>query len=317
MESYLKYISEFKRMLRPHQMSNRLLAQQDNAAIKTVDATNQSSAILEQYIKAAPSPQNALNIFQGEWASKFPPPYEQLQAGNALLFEDARIMWCISEVEGGIEGKRVLELGPLEGGHTYMLEHYGAASIIAVEANTRAYLKCLITKEILNLQRAQFLCGDFVEYLKMNEQRVDFCLASGVLYHMINPVELLTLISKVTDAVMIWTHYYDYNVLSKRPDFADKFPLSTTGDYEGFRHTLYRFQYHTALNYQGFCGGSNEYSNWLSREDILACLKHLGFNRLKINFEDKNHPNGPCFTVLAQRYRHAEHDPNNAPIYIN
>lgn len=85
----------------------------------------------------------------------------------------------------------VLELGPLEAGHTYMLEKMGARSIVAVEANSRAYLKCLIVKELFELKRAKFLLGDFVAYLKNNTRHFDLCLASGVLYHMQNPAELL------------------------------------------------------------------------------------------------------------------------------
>ncbi len=38
-----------------------------------------------------------------------------------------------------------------------MLENMGASSVIAIEANSRAYLKCLITKEILNLRCSRFL----------------------------------------------------------------------------------------------------------------------------------------------------------------
>ena len=47
-------------------------------------------------------------------------------------------------------GKTVLELGPLEGAHTYQL-HQRGANIVAVEASKQAYLKCLITKEIVGL----------------------------------------------------------------------------------------------------------------------------------------------------------------------
>ncbi len=35
----------------------------------------------------------------------------------------------------------ILELGPLEGAHTYQLR------ILAIEANAEAFLKCLVVKE--------------------------------------------------------------------------------------------------------------------------------------------------------------------------
>jgi hypothetical protein len=144
-------------------------------------------SILDQYTHAAPSPQAAIDIFKGEWTSQLPLP--DLNSGSLPVFEDPRIEWAVAQM-GGVKGKTVLELGPLEGGHTYMLERLGAKSVVAVEANARAYLKCLIVKELLGLERAQFLYGDFLEYLRQTSPKFDVCIASGVLYHMREPIEL-------------------------------------------------------------------------------------------------------------------------------
>jgi predicted nicotinamide N-methyase len=251
--------------------------------------------ILEQYITSIPSPQNALDIFKGDWSSILPQELGNLQAGASALFDDARIHW-IAEQWGGLEGRAVLELGPLEAGHTYMLERYGAASVLAIEANTRAYLKCLVVKELLNLQRSQFVCGDFIEFLRRNPPRFDICIASGVLYHMRNPVELIELISKVSNRVLIWTHYYDSSLLEDA-----RFTAHTEAEHAGFKHTLHKHEYQAALGWSGFCGGSAPYCNWLSREDILQSLKHFGFSDIQINFDDTNHPNGPAFAIAAAK----------------
>ncbi len=82
------------------------------------------TSILDAYVHAAPSGQAALQIFDGEWSSKLPPPYDKV-SGSSELFQDARIEWML-EVLGGVKGLRVLELGPLEAGHTCMLERAGA-----------------------------------------------------------------------------------------------------------------------------------------------------------------------------------------------
>ncbi len=257
--------------------------------------------ILDSYIKSYPCEQNALDIFKSEWASRLPDRFAELAAGQIPLFEDGRIHWCVKTL-GGIADRTVLELGPLEAGHTYMLEKMGAASILSIEANTRAYLKCLIIKEILELKRAKFICGDFVKYLQNCSTKFDVCIASGVLYHMTNPVELLSLISQVTNKVFIWTHYYDQDLLQANPHkIAKKFLSSISAEHNGFKHTLYRYEYLTALDDAGFCGGSQPFSNWMSRADILACLKYVGFNEIEINFEQPEHPNGPSFALLAIR----------------
>jgi hypothetical protein len=262
-----------------------------------------SASILDQYVTSIPSAQNALDIFQNEWASKFPGSLAALRAGQIPTFEDIRISWAIEQL-GGIRGQRVLELGPLEAGHTYMLEQAGAASIVAIEANSRAYLKCLIVKEILHLKRSEFLCGDFVAYLRTDAGRFDCCLASGVLYHMTNPVELISLIAKICDRVCLWTHYFDYKTISSNPTLVTKFHLDgVAAEYQGFQHTLYRQEYQAALDVPSFCGGSQPFSHWMSREDILAALRFFGFKNIAIcdSLDQLAHQNGPCFCLVAQR----------------
>jgi hypothetical protein len=277
-----------------------------NSSEKERHSAEQSPAkvriiVLDHYINSAPNPQNVVDIFEGEWASKFPEPFADLKAGSSLLFEDPRISWAAEKL-GGVEGKNVLELGPLEGGHTYMLERLGAASVLSIEANTRAYLKCLIAKEILELKRAHFLCGDFVEYLRNEDTRFDVTIASGVLYHMKNPVELIGLLSKVTNKIFIWTHYYDYEIISDNSSIPkNKFGETTTFEHGGFRHDLHRYYYDTALDSKGFCGGSDVFSNWMSRRDILASLEHFGFGDIQVGFDHPEHPNGPAFAVSAIR----------------
>jgi hypothetical protein len=224
--------------------------------------------MLDRYVTSGPSAENALDIFKGEWTSKLPGEWARFAAGHIPLFEDNRVPWGIEQV-GGVAGKTVLELGPLEGGHTYMLERNGAASIAAVEAHTRGYLKCLVVKELLELRRARFLCGDFVQHLRTAPGPFDFCLASGVLYHMRDPVELLALVARA--------------------------------DGSGFPHTLYRHEYRESLTFDRFCGGTAPFSQWMSRADILACLRHLGWTDIRVNFEVPDHPNGPCFAVVAMR----------------
>lgn len=256
--------------------------------------------ILEQYVTSAPTSQHALDIFKGEWSSKLPGVFAELNAGSIPLFEDSRIEWCVNQF-GGIEGMTVLELGPLEAGHTYMIERFGAASIVSIEANTRAFLKCLIVKEILELNRTRFLCGDFVEYLRVNQTKFDVCIACGVLYHMQNPAELIALAAKASDRLFVWTHYYDHKILSGKPGLFHKFSRGTPANYAGFQHTLYRQAYKVALKWAGFCGGSSKFSNWMSRDDILACVKYFGFGNIQIGFEQPDHQNGPCFAFTAVR----------------
>lgn len=259
------------------------------------------SNILHRFFNSYPTPQNALDIFKDEWSSKLPGDFAKYAAGFTPLFEDDRIHWAISEL-GGVKDKTILELGPLEGGHTYMLENNGAKSIIAIEANSKAFLKCLITKELLVLQKSKFLCGNFLEYVKNTDKKFDVCFASGVLYHLKNPVDFIHDLSKISDNIFIWTHYFDKNaIMANKNNIAQKFPSSKLNEIHGFKHILYRYEYQNALDWRGFSGGTNESSNWLSKEDILNCLKSFGYSNIKINFEEPNHQNGPALAIVAQK----------------
>jgi hypothetical protein len=254
-----------------------------------------SGEITESYVGTEPGAQAALDTFRGEWSSRFPPPFSELNAGKSELFEDARVQWALAQF-GDVQGKSVLELGPLEGGHSYMLEKAGFASVLGIEANTRAYLKCLITKEITDLSHTRFVLGDFVKFLRASPPKFDAAFVCGVLYHMENPAELIELISHAADQVFIWTHHY---VPSWQ--HVGRFTAAQPSEHKGFQHSLYRQEYGASLKRAGFCGGPLRYSSWMTREDILSCLKYFGFVDMQTNFDDPNHPNGPAFALVAKK----------------
>jgi len=266
------------------------------------DVRHDGPDVLGLYVPSAPSPQNAIDIFAGEWASKFPDSLG-VSSGWSPLFESEMVPWGV-ELLGGVAGQRLLELGPLEGAHTYILDRMGASQVVAVEANNRAYLKCLVTKELLDITSAKFLCGDAIRYLEgaiaRGEADFDLCIASGILYHLVDPVAALDLITRASDRLLLWTMYYDEAKISPHPDLVAKFNNVSASSYKGFTHTLYGQEYKQALDFQGFCGGSAARSAWMTRADILAALDHFGFEVVGISFEGET-SNGPCFAVAARR----------------
>jgi len=257
--------------------------------------------ILDEYVHAAPSDQTALDLFKGEWSSIFPAT-TQLTAtpGNAPLFEDGRIAWVAEKF--GFFGKSVLELGPLEGGHSYMAQMRGARRVLAIEANARAYVKCLIVKEIFNLDRVSFKLGDFNAYLSETKEKFDICIASGVLYHCVDPISTIANIARVSDNVFFWTHHYDANVIQNSPNLKKFFTSpETTVTVNGVTYPARQKHYNDALGWQGFCGGSQPHALWISKAAILDSLKTHGFKSFSIEFEQMDHPNGPAFAVCASR----------------
>jgi hypothetical protein len=252
---------------------------------------------------ALPSAQSMVDIFEGSWYSRLPDVAgSPISSGTTTLFDDARIRWA-AEQAGGFAGKRILELGPLEGGHSYMMSQMGARHVTSIEANARLFLKCLATKELYGLNNCTFLFGDFLQYMRQTPQNFDFCLASGVLYHMANPVELLSLIAKVTQRAMLWTQYYDRDVIRQRMPLYKRvrFRRSRKDTYNGFSYTRNERRYGLGLHNLHFIGGGDSYSCWMNLDDIVGALKFFGFKKVEMSFHDKEHVNGPAVCLACSK----------------
>ena len=245
-----------------------------------------------------PSPQTAVDAVPGLWASRLPAPLAGVAAGDAPLFEDERIAWALDRI-GGVRGDRVLELGPLEGGHTFMAHEAGAASIVAVEANREAFLKCLVIKELLGLDRAGFLCGDALEFLEATDETYDVCFAHGLLYHLGDPVRLLELVSSRAGRLVLWTHVHDEAVLADRGR-SRRFAPPEPASHAGFAYTAHRHRYGVGQHLAGFWGGTRRFSTWLSRADLLGALAHFGWIDVEIAFEEVR-GQGPALALVARR----------------
>ncbi len=253
----------------------------------------------DQYEQDKPAHQNAVNALQG-WNCAFPPEFN-LNAGKLPLYADDRVDWALRSF-GSIEGMNVLEVGPLEGMHTYMLHSQRPARIDAIEANRLCFLRCLVAKQILNISTASFMLGDIQAWLKEGEEVYDFALASGVLYHMADPGEFLRLLARRCNAVFIWTHF----VLEDAMPEGDVRWLPFSGKVEtkmvdGVPLRYYERSYHHANANASFCGGMKDRHFWMHRDDILMLLRELGFNEVTIRDEDLSHPGGPSFSLLARK----------------
>lgn len=253
----------------------------------------------DQYELGLPTNQSAIEAVPG-WSSAFPKE-TGVTAGTLHLYNDDRVDWALRTF-GPLKGRSVLEAGPLEGMHTFMLERAGAESIDAVEANRQCYLRCLITKEIMGMDRAKFWLGDIQQWLTSTKKTYDLALASGVLYHMADPAEFLRQLAARCQAIFLWTHFYYEPAMPENDPRRTAFTGSVTErQFEGGTIRYYERRYHQANTNASFCGGSKDIHFWMHRDDILELLRRLGFRNIVIRSEELNHPGGPCFTLLARR----------------
>lgn len=249
--------------------------------------------LAEKFENRAPSDQTAIDVFKGRWASNIGEVLPGVVSGQNQLFEtDIRPKQAAAMFgrRGRLDGMKILELGPLEGAHTYQLEKLGA-EVTAVESNAEAYLKCLIVKEVLGLRKAKFLLGDCIGFLEENRQQWDLVFCSGILYHMSDPVNLIRLCAKASKNCFVWTHYFDperFNVV-RTAHQVERF---------GFETTYYEAVY-PDRDQPVFWGGKDATACWLTRDDMLSAFKFFGFEPTVIA-EDLAPPPGPCLTLGAK-----------------
>ena len=246
-----------------------------------------------------PVHQNAIEIFGDRWASKIERVYPGLTSGAMAMFDfDPRPSIAAQHlglVPGSLHGMNVLELGPLEGAHTYQLAKLGANRILAIEANSEAFLKCLVVKDILQTPHCQFLLGDCLKFLQVSCDQFDMIFCSGILYHMENPFDMVKAISQRTDRVFLWTHYYDPDVRVE----PERRPKKVTCD--GLELTFYENAYGDP-NYGRFWGGNMPTASWLSRDAIAQCFRYFGYD-FTVHEDNRVHEYGPCLTATALRQK--------------
>ncbi|MGF6443876.1 class I SAM-dependent methyltransferase [Paraburkholderia youngii] len=254
---------------------------------------------LDLYATEEPGHTLAFNLFDGTWVSDVP----GYGLGMAPHFDDGRLHW-FETMCGGFSGKSVLELGPMEGGHTFMMAKAGASRVLAIEANSKSFLKCLLVQNALKFN-AEFMYGDFRELLKKRDQRFDLILASGVLYHMTDPVSLLEDMAYASDSICIWTHYYDAEVVRTNANLRTHFdPTPTISEFRGREVHLHRHSYLDSINNAKFIGGSAPQVNWMTRESLMAVLDALGLT-VVVGMDDRDrHPAGPSILLYAAHIPH-------------
>jgi SAM-dependent methyltransferase len=246
-----------------------------------------------KFEQRAPTHANAIDIFSGRWASDLSIFNREWRGGGANLIVDPRPDYAVQQfgANARLDGMSVLELGPLEGMHTWRLEQRGAARIVAIESNVEAYLKCLIMKEALGLKRAEFLLGDFNLYLQNSPERFDIVFACGVLYHMEDPLSLIRGIARATDRCLVWTHYFDERVEGR---------VAVPATLDGIAAAYYRANYQDRAQ-RNFWGGNKPSASWMTRNDILAAFRHFGLDEIAVITEDRDAKPGPTICFAARR----------------
>jgi len=144
--------------------------------------------------------------------------------------------------------------------------------------------------------------------MDFSTQNYDLIMASGILYHLKQPVDFIYKISPATKRLFIWTHCFEpdlslWNTSLQTLLREGKWDYKniTTKNIGGHQYRLVKQSYGVAIDWNGFCGGTDTFSHWIYKQDLLNLLKWNGFGKIEVAFDAVDHPNGPSFCLYCEK----------------
>lgn len=267
---------------------------------------------LDGMVLDAPHPQNELDLFRKEWAYDI--PVDDTHSGACSQFRFKHTSICLLEAAfGKMYGWNVLELGPNEGEVSFHLHHAGVARVLSIEARVRTYLKALIVKNLLKLDTVTYMLGDFTKHLESTKEHYDLILASGVMYHMIDPVRVIHGMCKRAERLSLATFYFGPEMLEYDASM-DKsglppvvwdvpHPEGHPHRYGGLEVQYYKYYYPISQDlHEGYGhGGPAMYANLLNKDDLIRAIEFFGFEIVEPTHDDPQGCRGPHIHLQAQR----------------
>lgn len=254
----------------------------------------------DRYVLDAPSDANAIALQAGGW--KF--DYETLdeEGIRKSIASDGRPLFCsLFFPHFKEDGYSIWELGPSDGYNTAGLEFHGAKNVVAIEGNVGAFLRCLLLKNYFNL-RSKFLLGDFLKYIDAETSGPELIYASGVLYHLTDPVAFLKRCSELSPDLFLWTFVYDHELMLEHGYEKNMFAFDQAETINvGGRAIRYHKRYYDPAMIEGekFAGGFQSFANWLTLDDLMFVLEYFGYRILK-TIED-GYSGIPALNIFATR----------------
>lgn len=180
---------------------------------------------------------------------------------------------------------RVLELGCLEGGHTFALARV-AREVVAIEARADNLAKACWLASRLGADNIRFVEGDAELFPLESLGPFDVVYNVGLLYHLQKPWELLAKMARLSSTMFLWTH------VAPR--------WRRTKDRARFKIHGYMGERYLEIGASDPLSGVKQDSFWPTEKSLKRMLADAGFSSITILGEEPKHPNGPALMILAQ-----------------
>jgi SAM-dependent methyltransferase len=202
----------------------------------------------------------------------------------------ADVPWCqgakrvLASIYGtAVQGKRIADLGCLEGGYTLEFARMGFDAL-GIEVRQSNIDNCLEVARRAGLPNLSFKKDDVWNLAAHGAFDVIFCC--GLLYHLDRPREFISLMGKqARDAIIINTHFAPWDWY---PKSAHKKALSRLTENEGFPGRWvgeHRATSEAEKEKLKWASWDNQKSFWLTKEAILEAINEAGFDLVFEQFD--------------------------------
>jgi hypothetical protein len=176
--------------------------------------------------------------------------------------------------------RTILELGSLEGGHTFTLaRQQGVERVLAVEGRLANIDRAKFISSLLGVSNVQFEHANLEQLQLTSLGCFDAVFCCGLLYHLPEPWKLISQAPLVAPSLFVWTVYAN----------EDEASIEIDG-------LLGREYVEGGLNEP--LSGLSPKSIWLTLPSLLEMLKRSGYGKIEV-LEKSQNPNGPAVTLAA------------------
>lgn len=175
----------------------------------------------------------------------------------------------------------ILELGALEGAHTFILaQRPGVSRVLALEGRELNLRKARFVQGLLQVSNAEFAQANLEDADLAAFGKFDAVFCSGLMYHLPEPWKLISQLPALAPNLFIWTHYA-----------ADADAEIVFGDLRG--------RIHPEGGAADPLSGMSATATWLTLESLTRALTKSGYVSVHVIDNNPAHPNGPAVTIGA------------------
>ncbi|MCW5198839.1 class I SAM-dependent methyltransferase [Desulfobulbus sp. F4] len=179
--------------------------------------------------------------------------------------------------------EHILELGSLEGGHTFALASQPQVKqLTAVEGRSGNLRRAQFVQRLLGIGKVRFVAGNLESFDLESLGAFDVAVCMGLLYHLPEPWVLLERLRRVAPAIYLWTHYAE-----------ERQARQTRHGYRGriYREWLYWFEVLSGLSARSF---------WPTLKDLILMAQRAGYNEVVVVADEPGHVHGPAVTLSCR-----------------